>query len=70
MVSSLHEEPPTVSTGNADAIGVDAFRRALEGGVQGPVRRGPPEADVFRHLPAPESHSDFSALSETQYGKL
>ena len=26
--------------------------------------------DVFRNLPPPESHSDFSALSETQYGKL
>jgi len=49
---------------------VEAFRRALESSTQGPVRRGPPEADVFRHLPAPESHSDFSALSETQYGKL
>lgn len=48
---------------------VEAFRKALES-AQTPLRGGPPEADVFRHLPQPESHSDFTALSETQYGKL
>ena len=48
---------------------LDAFRQALES-VQAPLRGGPPETDVFRNLPPPESHSDFSALSETQYGKL
>lgn len=57
---------------SVQAVGQDeleAFRKALEG-VQAPLRGGPPESDVFRHLPPPESHSDFSALSETQYGKL
>lgn len=48
---------------------VEAFRQALQS-VQAPLRAGPPESDPFRHLPQPESHSDFSALSETQYGKL
>jgi hypothetical protein len=48
---------------------LEAFREALEN-VTPPLRGGPPESDVFRHLPQPESHSDFSALSETQYGKL
>lgn len=48
---------------------IDAFRQALQA-VAAPVRGGPPEADVLRHLPQPESLSDFSALSETQYGKL
>ena len=46
---------------------VDAFRRALQSAQQ-PVRRERPGDEVF--LPTPESHSDFSALSETQYGKL
>jgi hypothetical protein len=48
---------------------VEAFRHALER-VQSPLRGGAHEADVFGHLPPPESHSDFSALSATQYGKL
>lgn len=48
---------------------LEAFRQALEK-VQAPLRGGPPEADVLRHLPQPESYSDFSALSETQHGKL
>jgi hypothetical protein len=48
---------------------LEAFRQALES-VPAPLRRGPPESDPFRHLPQPESHSDFGALSETQYGKL
>lgn len=64
---------PERSTGGRmqplDQDEIDAFRQALQA-VPAPVRGGPPEADVFRHLPAPESHSDFSALSETQYGKL
>lgn len=46
---------------------VDAFRRALQSAQQ-PVRRERPGDEAF--LPTPESHSDFSALSETQYGKL
>lgn len=46
---------------------VEAFRRALQSAAP-PVRREPPEADLL--LPVPESHSDFSALSETQHGKL
>lgn len=45
---------------------VEAFRRALQSAAT-PVRREP-GADRF--LPVPESHSDFSALSETQHGKL
>lgn len=52
-----------------DSDELEAFRRALQA-VQTPLRGGPLEADVFQHLPQPESHSDFSALSETQYGKL
>jgi acyl-homoserine lactone acylase PvdQ len=45
---------------------IEAFRRALR---QNTARTGglPSEAGV---LHAPESHSDFSALSETQHGKL
>lgn len=61
-----------VRGGAAQAVGRDeleAFRLALES-VQTPLRGGPLEADPFRHLAPPESHSDFSALSETQYGKL
>lgn len=46
---------------------VDAFRRALQSAQQ-PTRRERPGDEAF--LPTPESHSDFSALSETQYGKL
>lgn len=46
-----------------------AFRQALAQGVT-PLPKGPPEADLMGSLKQPESHSDFSALSETQYGKL
>ncbi|MDG5974060.1 hypothetical protein H010_02287 [Hydrogenophaga taeniospiralis CCUG 15921] len=45
---------------------VEAFRRALQSG-EAPTR-GQPDSEL--HLPVPESHSDFSALSDTQYGKL
>ncbi len=45
---------------------VEAFRRALQS-AEAPTR-GQPESEL--HLPVPESHSDFSALSDTQYGKL
>lgn len=48
---------------------LEAFRLALES-VPTPLRGGASETDLFAHLPAPESHSDFSALSETQHGKL
>lgn len=61
-----------LSSGRAQPVGRDeleAFRLALES-VQAPLRGGPHEADVFGHLPQPESHSDFGALSATQYGKL
>ena len=44
---------------------LDAFRRALQTPAI-PAHRLDTEADV----PPPESHSDFSALSDTQYGKL
>lgn len=60
------------SSGKAQPLAqdeIEAFRQALQC-VAAPVRGGPPEADVLRHLPQPESLSDFSALSETQYGKL
>ncbi len=46
-----------------------AFREALTQGAK-PLHKGPPEADLMTQLKQPESHSDFSALSETQYGKL
>ncbi len=46
---------------------VEAFRRALNSAAA-PAYRSPAEAQ--RQLPVPESHSDFAALSETQYGKL
>ena len=48
---------------------LEAFRLALES-VQTPLRGGGLDDDVFGHLPPPESHSDFGALSATQYGKL
>ncbi len=62
----------SATPGRTQPVGRDeleAFRHALES-VQAPLAGGPPEADPFRHMPVPESHSDFSALSETQYGKL
>ncbi len=58
----------TVSHEPAQVVGADeveAFRRALRS-VTTPPYRAPGEAP----LPAPESHSDFAALSETQHGKL
>lgn len=64
---------PTASqhTGQAqavDAAEVEAFRQALAAPAP-PLRRGPRDTED-RMMPVPESHSDFSALSETQYGKL
>lgn len=47
---------------------VEAFRRALQKAAN-PIRRPLLDEDGA-NLPVPESHSDFSALSETQYGKL
>ncbi|MCY1378990.1 hypothetical protein D9M69_666700 [compost metagenome] len=58
----------TPPSGRAQPVAVDelvAFRRALQSPAL-PAHRLDTEADV----PPPESHSDFSALSETQYGKL
>lgn len=46
---------------------VDAFQRALQSAE--PQARQDRSGDEAL-LPVPESHSDFSALSETQYGKL
>ncbi len=51
-----------------DATEVEAFRQALVAAAS-PLRRGPRDTED-RMMPVPESHSDFSALSETQYGKL
>lgn len=45
---------------------IEAFRRAMR---QAPRRAGVMSAEAGA-TPAPESHSDFSALSETQHGKL
>lgn len=50
-----------------DSDEIEAFRRALQS-AQPPARRESLGDEAF--LPTPESHSDFSALSETQYGKL
>ncbi len=53
-----------------DATEVEAFRQALAAAAA-PLRRGPRDTeDGAIPAPVPESHSDFSALSETQYGKL
>ncbi|MDP3373049.1 MAG: hypothetical protein Q8S34_02350 [Hydrogenophaga sp.] len=46
---------------------VDAFQRALQS-AEPQARQDRPGDEAL--LPVPESHSDFSALSETQYGKL
>jgi hypothetical protein len=46
---------------------VDAFQRALQS-AEPKARQDRPGDEAL--LPVPESHSDFSALSETQYGKL
>jgi hypothetical protein len=74
LVSDTAIPPPPMpsASGRAQPVGRDeleAFRLALET-VQTPLRGGSLEADVFGHLPQPESHSDFGALSATQYGKL
>jgi hypothetical protein len=50
-----------------EADEVEAFRQALQAASPALVR-GPADRDAF--LPIPESHSDFTALSETQHGKL
>lgn len=46
---------------------VNAFQRALQS-TEPQARQDRPGDEAL--LPVPESHSDFSALSETQYGKL
>ena len=51
-----------------DGAEVEAFRQALAAATP-PLRRGPPNTQDLM-MPVPESHSDFSALSDTQYGKL
>ncbi len=74
LVSDTAIPRPSVAppSGRAQPVGRDeleAFRLALES-VQTPLRGGGLDDDVFGHLPPPESHSDFGALSATQYGKL
>lgn len=54
---------PVQSVGNDE---IEAFRRALREAP--PLPGAAPSVAVL--LPVPESHSDFSALSETQHGKL
>lgn len=51
-----------------DAAEVEAFRQALAVTAP-PLRRGPHTTEDLM-MPVPESHSDFSALSDTQYGKV
>jgi hypothetical protein len=51
-----------------DAAEVEAFRQALSAAAR-PLRLGPRDTEDLM-MPIPESHSDFSALSETQHGKL
>jgi len=51
-----------------DAAEVEAFRQALAAAAP-PLRGGPRDTGELL-MPEPESHSDFSALSETQHGKL
>lgn len=75
---TLHASPtaipmPPISHGNGqaqvvDAAEIEAFRQALTAAAP-PLRRGPRDT-VDLMMPTPESHSDFSALSETQHGKL
>lgn len=64
-VPELNPEHARVQGVQADEV--EAFRRALQKAAN-PIRRPLPEEEA--NLPVPESHSDFSALSETQYGKL
>jgi hypothetical protein len=69
--TAIPAPPVTLAGGQVQALGddeVEAFREALASGAT-PLRRGPPDAEDLMG-PTPESHSDFSALSATQYGKL
>lgn len=64
---------PPISHGNGqvqavDAAEIEAFRQALTAAAP-PMRCGPRDTEDLM-MPIPESHSDFSALSETQHGKL
>ena len=65
--------PPRSSMGGAmQPVGQDevaAFRDALNS-AQAPLRALAGDGDADGLQVQPESHSDFSALSETQYGKL
>jgi hypothetical protein len=63
--------PVSRQVGEAQAVEtaeIEAFRQALAA-ASPPLRRGPPSTED-RMMPIPESLSDFSALSETQHGKL
>jgi hypothetical protein len=59
-------DAPTQAVGEDE---VKAFRQALQSKPPAPFRT-PAEVRDQAQLPVPESHSDFAALSETQYGKL
>lgn len=68
--TSLAAPPLSTRMGEAqavDAAELAAFRQALAAGAA-PLRPGTSDSPD-RLLPVPESHSDFSALSATQYGK-
>jgi hypothetical protein len=69
--TAIRSPPVSRRIGEAHAVEaaeVEAFRQALAAAAP-PLRRGPPDAQDLMG-PVPESHSDFSALSETQHGKL
>ena len=70
-LTAIPAPPMSSLTGRVQAVDeneVAAFREALAAGAT-PLRGGPPSTEDLMG-PTPESHSDFSALSETQYGKL
>jgi hypothetical protein len=69
--TAIPTPPVSQSSGQPQAVDageVEAFRQALVAAAS-PMRRGPRDTED-RMMPVPESHSDFSALSETQHGKL
>lgn len=66
-IAAPERNPEHARVQGVQADEVEAFRRALQKAAN-PIRR--PVSGEEVNLPTPESHSDFSALSETQYGKL
>ncbi|MBS3997255.1 MAG: hypothetical protein KGZ67_07940 [Hydrogenophaga sp.] len=65
-LTAVRSTPARVPAQAVDLDEIEAFRRAM--------RQTPRTAGVLSSgavpMPVPESHSDFSALSETQHGKL